>query len=107
MQYLLTDYPEDHLRIFSKTVSNRIDDLVWMKEQPVAQPVSIELWDREISALREHHVHLLTALQIVKDREVLKLHVMKNVTRHGVINSRPQNQLSDNEDDLLSHDRQP
>lgn len=75
MNYNLLDYPLPALRIISKAIDEKIKALTdqaegggqYFDEQFLSDVTRRD--KQELSVLREHQVHLLTAIQVVKDRE--------------------------------------
>lgn len=76
--YNLTDYNASALRIILKPVQERIEylnEIIAKAKQYIPEGETLDRIVRkdcrELEVLREHSVHLLTALQIVKDRETV------------------------------------
>lgn len=77
--YQLTDYNQSSLRIISNMIQDRIETLdahvakakEYIPEGAVLDDVTRKD-KREASILREFNVHVLTSLQIVKDREQIE-----------------------------------
>lgn len=75
--YNLTDYSLSDLRIIQAANEEQIDSLkaqIKLISEHLHYSVGIEVtakYNRKIAVLTEHNVHLLTAIQIVKDRETV------------------------------------
>lgn len=75
--YNLTDYNESALRILCEQNAKNIEDVnafIVGAEKYIPEPMLSDVTRRDrrrLSVLREHNVHLLTSLQIVKDKETV------------------------------------
>lgn len=75
--YNLTDYSLSDLRVIQAANEEQIQDIVaqislYKKYFPVGiRHIATAKDRRSLAVLREHNVHLLTAIQIVKDRETV------------------------------------
>lgn len=75
--YNLTDYNQSSLRIIANALDAAIKDkqrFIEGAEKFIPEPMLSDVTRRdrrEVSVLREHNVHVLTALQIVRDREAV------------------------------------
>lgn len=77
--YQLTDYNQSSLRIISQMVQEKIETLdahvakakEYIPEGPTLDDITRKD-KREASVLREFNVHVLTSLQIVKEREQIE-----------------------------------
>ena len=75
--YTLTDYTAAQLRVISGAIAEQIKEKVdkikythsYIPEGDTLRQLT-RLDEEEVSILREHHVHVLTALQIVREREM-------------------------------------
>lgn len=75
--YSLTDYNLSALRIIQAAISDGIDNAeceirIAKRYYPESMHEDLTMPNhRAIAVLREHNVHLLTAISIVKDRETV------------------------------------
>lgn len=72
--YTLTDYSAEDLFILSGAIQSQIEDTKGYIEHAnkieseEMRAILLKEKTAKLTVLREHHVHLLTAFQIVKDR---------------------------------------
>jgi len=67
--YLLTDYSEEELKLLNEILETELEQLGWDLKSPFEHKVLKA--KKRVSLVREMNVRALTALQIVRDRNLI------------------------------------